>query len=296
METETQDWILLPVDDLLRVLSYLEPIQLLRSSEVCKIWELYAKTNELWRPVCNEYEVSVFSDVETTEKSDLVYVDVYKAWFTKYKYCVNEYPRIKSLVNKFNTFAQEKNINFELKGVDIDVVSKIDSSLRSILKNITFPENQLVLPEDLVCWYQMCFSNEPIMGGYSFYDHEVRLSFVPLQFMASAAQRVRNNAYAIPFCISPGESKVMLIVIQDFRRFHRGNIVTYYPNSPDKFQLVATSFSAWMHDHVTKCLSGCYSFQDECINLFPRINVPEAVTRGLYFHTLSLTYIYFSYT
>jgi ApaG protein len=281
MEIETQDvdWILFPVDLLLRVFSFLKPVQLFGAAEVCKTWELYSNSNELWRPICNKLEVNVFSELE--DGKDWSFPEMYQNWYSKFKCCLNVYPQMKSLVNQFSTFSKENNINFQLKGVDAKVVTNVDAALRTVLKGVLFAEDELVLPEDLVCWYLMCSSNQPIMGCYSFYDHDVKLSLVPLQFIASAAQRVQSHKNLIPFCISPGESKIIFVVVKDFLTFRRGNIVTSYSNSPSKLIEIASSFSAWMHDHVKNCLSSCYSIQENCINLFPRINVPEAVTRGV---------------
>jgi hypothetical protein len=271
------DWSQLTVEALLKVFSFLSPWELCQVESVCKFWEIYAKSNELWRALCNKYEVNHF--IDKLGNNNDTFFERYRAWHSQFKRCINVYPKLKGAVSRFDQFQKLSKLNlFTFGGVEYQVVKEIESELRVALK---FEENEFVIPDDLCCWYLMCNSNQPLMGCYSFYDHEVSQLMIPLPSLHLYRQTQRLSVPLIPFSVSPGvESKIIYFVAKDFGEYKRGNILCANSSLRTYFH-VADSFCAWFLDHVKKCESGYYSIQEGQINLFPRINVPIATSEGI---------------
>lgn len=283
---EPNDWGHLAIDGLVNVFSFLSIRDLARAELVCKYWSLYTKSNELWRSFCNRYEVDTYLEKDSREFS-YDYIDKVRWWHSQFKGCFDVYPKVRSLVRRFDEFQQKSNLKLftTLTRSTPDLLNKVEQDMRALLK---LESNEPVFPDDLRCWYLMCTSSEPLMGTYSFYHHEVSLSMVPLAFLAAAKRRQLYYLYLVPFCISPGETKMIYYVAKDFATYKRGNILC--ADASTNFFLLATSFTAWMNAYVTNCERECYAIIDGAVNLFPRIDVPVATTDGVPLTVLLVIY------
>jgi len=273
------DWTFLTAAGLLKVFSYLNPCDIISSIKVCKMWEFYGKDTDAWKPICIRIEAVKFCQFEEGAS----FYDLYKCWYLKFKTCQKVYPQVLSTVSRFYSWASKVNLPFSLGGMSESIFSKVENDVTSLVRqelNLSFTENyKFELPEDIKCWHLMCSSNQPIMGCYSFYDHEVELSFIPPQFFTSAIRREKLDQWRIPICVSPGGSKIIYIATADHGDFKRGNIFTRYATG--QFFLIADSFIAWVTNHILRCESGYYQFYQRRINLYPRIDVPESTTNGV---------------
>lgn len=206
------------------------------------------------------------------------YIDKIAWWHSQFKGCLDVYPKVRSIVRRFDEFQQKVNLKLftTLSRPTQELLAKVEQDLRALLK---LESHEPVFPDDLRCWYLMCTSSEPLMGTYSFYHHEVCLSIVPLAFLAAAKRRQLYYLYLVPFCISPGETKMIYYVAKNFATYKRGNILC--ADASTNFFLLATSFTAWLNGYVTNCERGYYAIIDGAVNLFPRINVPVATTEGV---------------
>jgi hypothetical protein len=277
------DWSHLETEGLVRVFSFLSICDLSRVGQVCQYWSIYTKSNELWRGYCNRYDVDLFLEMGS-EESNMSYAEKVAWWHSQFKGCVDAYPKILSLVRRFDQFQKKADLQlFSFHRAAPDVLNKVEQDLRPL---VHFEADEAVLPDDLRCWYLMCHSTEPLMGTYSFYHHEVALSIVPPAFLAAAKRRQLYYIYLVPFCISPGEAKMIYFVAKDFGIYQRGNILC--ADGSTNFFLLATSFTAWLNDYVRNCERGCYAVVDGAVNLFPRIDVPVATTEGKPFYSYCL--------
>jgi len=133
------------------------------------------------------------------------------------------------------------------------------------------------LPEDFMCWLLLgTIDCVDLYGSYSFYNHNIVLKALKLNEMLFLISNATIYSGLIPFAGVPRSNKMYFLAQKSQQNYSRGQIIT---SGSDGFYPIAENFEVFLTHYIIQLETGNYRLREGRISLFPKLNIPTAITK-----------------
>jgi len=261
------------------VFSHLDFKDVCACGQVVKLWRKIANKDVVWRGYCKTMFIKPPEDNKKTFKT------LFEEWHRSFGPYAGVYPKVKGLYDQLIAWLElmfPAVIPTLMEGASEAEISAVEQILG----------DDFVFPQDIRLFYRLvggqiaAHDNLGLFGGYSFYNFDVNMQFMTLKMVANITMRIKGDTRfatlqnTVPFAMSYNGFKWYTLVREHHSEFNRGQIVVPGLQNQDLWGF-ADSFTAFLQDYVGKLKTGVYSVLGDTINLFPRKNIPTAMSRGI---------------
>jgi len=283
-------WDHLPLEPLLRVFSFLQPLELCRVSAVNHHWRECGNRDEVWKPLCSVW-ISSPKELTKNNLQGLPYKEVYMSYSNEWKRYSQCYTKVKRTWDTIIGWLEKHHP---------EIIETLQPGASEQEIDDFETETGLRLDDEMRCSYRMFNGQKSkinirhgLFGGYKCYDFHVNLRLMSLASMKAIHNQIKQSEedipllyHLLPVARSYNALKHLFVVGKDLPvPYHKGRVIEFNQTFEDVFP-VADNFLKLLTDYADNLTSGNFAITESNgpkeINRYPHIRgVSNAVTNGV---------------